>query len=49
LYGKEHTITLEEVQTSIRTKELQRQQDGKSETDNGEGLNVQRGRREKKW
>jgi hypothetical protein len=48
LYGKEQTITLEEVQTSIRTKELQRQQDGKSETNNGEGLNVQRGRSEKK-
>nr|KYP53352.1 Retrovirus-related Pol polyprotein from transposon TNT 1-94 [Cajanus cajan] len=47
LYGKELDITLDEVQTSIRTKELQRQQDHKTD-DNGESLNVSRGRSEKK-
>nr|KYP64673.1 Retrovirus-related Pol polyprotein from transposon TNT 1-94 [Cajanus cajan] len=47
LYGKEQDITLDEVQTSIRTKELQRQQDNKTD-DNGESLNVSRGRSEKK-
>lgn len=48
LYGKEQTITLEEVQNSIRTKELQLKQDIKTETENGEGLNVTRGRSEKR-
>ncbi|KHN00194.1 hypothetical protein glysoja_034725, partial [Glycine soja] len=47
LYGKDQDITLEEVQTSIRTKEMQKQQDSKSE-DNGESLNISRGRNEKK-
>ena len=47
LYGKDQDITLEEVQTSIRTKEMQKQQDSKSE-DNGESLNISRGRSEKK-
>jgi len=47
LYGKDQDITLEEVQTSIRTKEMQKQQDSKSE-DNGQSLNISRGRSEKK-
>ncbi|KAG5133904.1 hypothetical protein JHK82_025092 [Glycine max] len=47
IYGKDQDITLEEVQTSIRTKETQKQQDSKSE-DNGESLNISRGRSEKK-
>ena len=47
LYGKDQDITLEEVQTSIRTKNMQKQQDSKSE-DNGESLTISRGRSEKK-
>jgi hypothetical protein len=47
LYGKEQTITLDEVLTSIRTKELQSLQDARAE-DNGEGLKVSRGRSKKK-
>ncbi|KHN06133.1 Retrovirus-related Pol polyprotein from transposon TNT 1-94, partial [Glycine soja] len=47
LYGKDQDITLEEVQTSIRTKEMQKQQASKFE-DNGESLNISRGRSEKK-
>jgi hypothetical protein len=47
LYGKEKSITLDKVLTSIKTKELQRLQDAKAE-DSGEGLNVSRGRTEKK-
>lgn len=47
IYGKDQDITLEEVQTSIRTKETQKQQDSKSE-DNGESLNISRGRSEKR-
>ena len=31
LYGKDQDITLEEVQMSIRTEEMQKQQDSKSE------------------
>ena len=47
LYGKDQDITLEEVHTSIRTKEMQKQKDSKSE-DNGENLNISRRRSEKK-
>ena len=47
LYGKDQDITLEEVQAAIRTKELQKLQDSRSE-DNGEILNVSRGGSEKK-
>ncbi|KHN31970.1 Retrovirus-related Pol polyprotein from transposon TNT 1-94, partial [Glycine soja] len=47
ILGKDQDITLEEVHTSIRTKEMQKQQDSKSE-DNGESLNISRGRSEKK-
>ena len=47
LYGKDQDITLEEVQTSIRTKNMQKQQDSKVE-DNAESLNISRGRSEKK-
>lgn len=42
IYGRDQSITLEEVQSAIRAKDLQK----KSST-NGEGLNV-RGRTEKK-
>ena len=37
LYGREQTITLEEVQSAIRAKELQRRIEVKEDT-NGEGL-----------
>ncbi|KAK2447548.1 secreted RxLR effector protein [Trifolium repens] len=45
LYGKEGTITLEEVQAALRTKELTRFRDLKVD-DSGEGLNISRGRSE---
>ncbi|PNX63781.1 cytochrome p450, partial [Trifolium pratense] len=47
LYGKEGTVTLEEVQSALRTKELTRMRDLKID-DSGEGLNVARGRSENK-
>ncbi|WJX45134.1 E3 ubiquitin-protein ligase upl4 [Trifolium repens] len=47
LFGKEGTITLDEVQSTLRTKELSKFKDLKIE-DNGEGLNVARGRSEYK-
>jgi len=43
LYGKEGTITLEEVQVALRTKELTKFKELKVD-DSGEGLNVSRGR-----
>ncbi|KAK2382202.1 hypothetical protein QL285_069749 [Trifolium repens] len=45
LYGKEGTITLDEVQSALRTKELTKFKDLKVD-DSGEGLNVARGRSE---
>ena len=45
LYGKEGTITLEEVQAALRTKELTKFKELKVD-DSGEGLNVSRGRSE---
>jgi len=49
LFRKEQTITLEEVQTSIMSKELQKFQDSKGE-ENGLNLNVSKskGKKEKK-
>ncbi|KAK2414224.1 cysteine-rich RECEPTOR kinase [Trifolium repens] len=47
LFGKEGTITLDEVQSALRTKELSKFKDLKIE-DSGEGLNVARGRSEYK-
>jgi len=43
LYGKEGTITLEEVQAALRTKGLTKFKELKVD-DSGEGLNVSRGR-----
>ena len=45
LYGKEGTITLDEVQSALRTKELTKFKDLKVD-DGAEGLNVARGRSE---
>jgi len=45
LYGKEGTITLEEVQVALRTKELTKFKELKVD-DSGKGLNVSRGRSE---
>ncbi|KAK2372802.1 alpha carbonic anhydrase [Trifolium repens] len=45
LYGKEGTITLDEVQSALRTKELTKFKDLKVD-DGAEGLNVMRGRSE---
>jgi len=42
LYGKEGTVTLEEVQASLRTKELTKFKDLRDD-ENGEGLIVSRG------
>lgn len=42
LYGKEGTVTLEEVQAALRTKELTKSKDLRVD-ENGEGLNVSRG------
>ncbi|RDX86307.1 hypothetical protein CR513_32380, partial [Mucuna pruriens] len=47
LYGKDQPFTLDEVQTSVWTKELQKPQELKIE-DNGEGLNNSKRRSEKK-
>ncbi|KAK2362411.1 alpha carbonic anhydrase [Trifolium repens] len=47
LYGKEGTITLDEVQSALRTKEMTKLRDLKID-DSGEGLNVARGRSENK-
>jgi len=47
LYGKEGTITLEEVQATLRTKELTKFKELKVD-DSGEGLNVSRWRSENK-
>ncbi|MCI52711.1 cytochrome P450, partial [Trifolium medium] len=43
LYGKEGTITLDEVQSALRTKELTKLRDLRVD-DSAEGLNVARGR-----
>ncbi|GAU37497.1 hypothetical protein TSUD_275490 [Trifolium subterraneum] len=45
LYGKEGTITLDEVQAALRTKELTKLNELKID-DSGEGLNISRGRSE---
>jgi len=45
LYGKEGTITLEEVQATLITKDLTKFKELKCD-DSGEGLNVSRGRSE---
>jgi len=42
LYDKEGTVTLDEVQTTLRTKELTKSKDLRAD-ENGEGLNVSRG------
>jgi len=42
LYGKEGTVTLEEVQAALRTKELTKSKDLRAD-ENGEGLSVSRG------
>jgi len=42
LYGKEGTVTLEEVQAALRTKELIKSKDLRTD-ENGEGLSVSRG------
>ena len=42
LYGKEGTVTLEEVQAALRTKELTKSKDLRVD-ENGEGLSVSRG------
>jgi len=42
LYGKEGTVTFEEVQTTLRIKELTKSKDLRAE-ENGEGLSVSRG------
>ena len=47
LYGKEGTITLDEVQTAVKSKEFSKSKDLKIE-DSGEGLNVSRGGGERK-
>ncbi|CAJ2646442.1 unnamed protein product [Trifolium pratense] len=47
LYGKEGTITLDEVQSALRTKEMTKMRDLRID-DSGEGLNVTRGRSENK-
>ncbi|MCI38644.1 receptor-like protein kinase, partial [Trifolium medium] len=47
LYCKEGTITLDEVQSALRTKELTKLRDLKVD-DSEEGLNVARGRSENK-
>ncbi|KAL8497416.1 hypothetical protein ACS0TY_020925 [Phlomoides rotata] len=45
LYGREHSITLEEVQSVLKAKELQRSNEGKASSfSGGDALNVQ-----KKW
>jgi hypothetical protein len=44
-YGKEDTITLDGVQSTLRTKELAKFRDMKVD-DSGEGLNISRGRSE---
>jgi hypothetical protein len=44
-YGKEDTITLDGVQSTLRTKELTKFRDMKVD-DSGEGLNISRGRSE---
>ncbi|KAK2395140.1 alpha carbonic anhydrase [Trifolium repens] len=45
LFGKEGTVTLDEVQSALRTKELTKLRNLKVD-DSGEGLNVARGRSE---
>ena len=47
LFGRDQTITLEEVQSSIQTKEMQRKQESKIDN-NAKRLNVMRGRLEKR-
>ncbi|PNX90687.1 cytochrome p450, partial [Trifolium pratense] len=47
LYGKEGTITLDEVQSALRTKDMTKMRDLKIDG-SGEGLNVARGRSERK-
>ena len=47
LYGKEGTITLDEVQSALRTKEMTKMRDLRID-DSGEGLNVTRGKSENK-
>ncbi|RDX80094.1 hypothetical protein CR513_39390, partial [Mucuna pruriens] len=47
LYGKDQTITLDEVQTSIQTKELQKLQNLKAK-DNGDCLKISREKSEKR-
>jgi len=42
LYGKEGTVTLEEVQAALRTKELTKSKDLRAD-ENGEALSVSRG------
>ena len=42
LYGKEGTVTLEEVQADLRTKELTKSKDWRIH-ESGEGLSVSRG------
>ena len=42
LYGKEGTVILEEVQAALRTKELTKSKDLKTD-ENGQGLSVSRG------
>jgi len=42
LYGKEHIVTLEEVQAALRTKELTKSMDLRAD-ENSEGLSVSRG------
>ena len=42
LYGKEGTVTLEEVQATLRTKELTKSKDLRAD-ENSEGLSVSRG------
>ena len=42
LYGKQGTITLEEVRASLRTKELTKSKDLRAD-ENGEGLSVSKG------
>ena len=52
LYGKDQLITLEEVVTSIRTKEFQKLQDSKITEEVSSGLAVIKGKRKKgegKW
>ena len=44
IYGKEYTITLDEDQSTLRTKELKKLKDLEFD-DSGEGLSVSRGRR----